>query len=117
MALFVDSGWYSISTLGWQHQAHIGRNKGCSFINDKCVNSNGGIDAAHDVYCPTLKEKMCDWTGMNVGYCGTTSDSTDSTLPSYFDYWGGKKVGSTGYADNCPFPRSFTNTYCEDSDM
>lgn len=54
---------------------------------------------------------------MGCGYCGTTSDSTDSSLPSYFNYWGGNKVGTSGIADNCPFPRSYSNTYCEDSDM
>lgn len=117
MAFFVDSGWYSINTKGWKHDAHIGKNKGCTFITDKCVASDGSIAPAHDDYCPTRQQAIPDFTGLGCGYCGVTSLATDSTLPSHFNYWGDNSLGMSGLADNCPFALSYSNRICADSDM
>lgn len=54
---------------------------------------------------------------MACGYCGTASSETDSSLPSYFDYWGNKKKATYGIGDNCPLATAYSNTHCADSDM
>lgn len=101
-SFFEDSGWYKITNKFWLHEAKIGKDKGCTFITEKCIGGDGKISTAHNDYCPTLKASIPDWTGMGCGYCGTTSDSTDSSLASYFNYFGSNVVATSGLADNCP---------------
>lgn len=38
-------------------------------------------------------------------------------MPTYFDYWGGKTVGTSGIADNCPLANAYSNRHCADPDM
>jgi hypothetical protein len=45
----------------------------------------------------------------SCGYCGARTNSTVTSLPSYFDYWGGTNYGGCMFNDNCPVVTGWSN--------
>lgn len=88
-----------------------GKNKGCSFLTSKCVESKEPLFS--DMFCMPLEGYGCTFDNSGYGICGTNVNSEDSDLPSSYNYYGGDRVILDMFADNCPY--NFLQARCQDS--
>ncbi len=91
-----------------------GKGKGCSFLNSKCVKSDK-TSAFPGTFCMPLESYGCNFEQSGFGVCGNWKKETDSDLPSDFNYYGGDRIVSDGYADNCPYNYLDSRYKCQDS--
>ena len=104
LSLFEDSGWYKANyyTGGLMR---FGKNKGCDFLYEKCVNSNTHKTSFNneffDEYYNKRKTPSCSSGRQSRNYKVFYQYSAD--IPNEFRYFGNsKKGGSSSYADYCP---------------
>lgn len=92
LALLEDSGWYK-PVYARSGLFQFGRNKGCEFLNEKCVQD--GATKFADTFCPIQTERSC-----GTGSLARTTGCTHDML--------GKAI-----CDNCvharPLPAKFQN--------
>ena len=79
LGLLADSGWYRVD-----YSAAVvpvfGRNVGCRFSDDRCVNRGVAADAR--LWCTTSQGWTCDMFALFKSYCSFTTYS--SALPAHF---------------------------------
>ena len=111
LAVLADSGWYEIN---WEYAqiSTYGRNKGCGWINKKCI--VGGV-AQFDEFCdllsPTTESSLCGTAQIGKTSCEIkTWSSNFSSEEQYFsDPFEG---GVVAYPDYCPTSKQYSNGDC-----
>merc|ERR1740130_1599698 len=110
LALFEDSGWYTVDYAAAQSLAG-GKGMGCNFATNYC---NNWPTAARDagMFCSTAGAKSCAGSvSQYKGYCNLASYS--SSLPSQNRYFSdSSKGGQDQLADYCPYITAYSNGDC-----
>ena len=99
LALFEDSGFYQVNyyTGGL---FKFGKNKGCSFLNKKCIVDNKPIS---EEFCIQSEQPMCLATRTYKGFCGIYDYSKYGyTIPSNYQYFDNPNLGGFAAANYCP---------------
>ena len=110
LALLEDLGYYKANyyTGGLMR---YGKNKGCKFIEDNCVNSSAQIDQF-------FENEFFDSIHSDYGIDNSCSSGRQSRTynifwerPSYYnpEYFNDPKIGGYPPADYCPVPESYPN--------
>ena len=111
LALLEGTGWYQVDysrseLFSW------GQGKGCSFLNDKCVDQNA--NPRFDEFCSPLARVGCTYSARAIAICGSVrSTFTDLALDPAFDYWRNNTVVLDPFVDNCPYYIGFPFSDCE----
>ena len=84
LALFEDTGYYQVNYYSGG-LFKFGKNKGCDFINKKCINNGNPLS---EEFCTSSKKKMCSATRTMKSFCGLVI-----ILESYFFNFSGSKIG------------------------
>lgn len=95
LAVLEDSGWYK-PDYSYGSDINFGYEKGCDFIENKCIVDEQPIS---DEFCVNTDYKYCDFSYLSFGYCYLT---TDSDIPSEFQYFSDSTLGGDYYLDYCP---------------
>lgn len=86
------------------------KNAGCSFINEKCSTTAGGMGTW---FCnDQTRASVCTTSHMAYGTCTIYTYTSD--LPSYFQYFSDPKVGGDQFLDYCPTIRGYSNGRCNE---
>ncbi|KAL7998051.1 putative peptidase M8, leishmanolysin [Plasmopara halstedii] len=99
LAFFEDSGWYraNTSTAG---RMHFGRNRGCNFAMEKCINPDTGVSIALDHYCMSNSVESCSVDGISRSVCTV---STGRSIAKTYQYFTNSPTqGGDDFADFCP---------------
>lgn len=103
-----DTGFYKMNTAVF-HDIQYGKKAGCGFVDQKCIDSNG--QSSLDIFKCTPTSKLCTPGGFGSAYCGVPQTMIDSSLASYYNYYGNNKKVSN-YYDYCPIPQYYNNGIC-----
>ena len=117
LALFEDTGWYK-ANYTMADSLKFGRNAGCDFLNEKCINPTTGVALSVPKYtfCSTPNEQSCTFDLTGYGYCAISS-TWSADLPSIFQYFPSQptKGGIIQHVDFCPMYTMYSNTDCKDA--
>ena len=108
LALLEDTGYY-IANYYTGGQMQFGKNKGCEFIKNKCVN-NHEINPKFEneffdhVLSPNNRDPSCSSGRQSRGYFGLW---IRYNVPKYYQYFNLSYVGGYYYADFCPVSDDF----------
>ena len=104
LAVFEDSGFYKVNYYSGG-LFKFGKNKGCDFLNKKCINN--GVLLSEEEFCKTPMKPLCFASKTIKGYCGIFdySDSTTSIPPEY-QYFDNPNYGGFYPANFCPVSAS-----------
>jgi leishmanolysin len=97
IAMFEDSGFYEVEYYSGGLFKY-GKNKGCDFINKKCIAQSGPL--FEDEFCVTPNEPMCSSSRTFKGLCRIYEYS--SSIPSEYQYFSNPKYGGFMPANYCP---------------
>ncbi len=99
LSLLEDSGWYKVD---WDYEQPyaFGKNKGCPFFNDDCINKTTKESKYPDFWCDTANKKTCTWDLKQLGTCLFYNPS--GTIPDEYDYFS-DQTGGTRNSQYCPF--------------
>jgi len=105
LALFEDSGWYSVNyyTGGL---FKYGKNKGCNFLNSKCITNDKVI--SNDEFCIQPYQSLCTTNRLSRGICYITDTSNPDD--SNYAYFSKPSTGGLFMSDFCPIIAVPTNT-------
>ncbi|CAG9318547.1 WIF1_2 [Blepharisma stoltei] len=108
LALFGDSGWYSVDTSRAQPMIW-GKDEGCDWVNKKCI-----VDGTpSDGFCIDDTNDDCDFYSLGKGKCNLKEYDADLDTPyQYFSDL--KKGGSDAYSDYCPTVKADKTKICTD---
>jgi len=112
LALLEGTGWYKVN-YAMAEPIYWGKGKGCTFTDGRCMSTTKTANSAE--FCTTYESNGCSFHGRSGGYCGNTGIVTQTTLNSYFNYWGDDRVVTDSFADNCPYINAYANVDCEDT--
>ena len=96
IALFEDSGIYSVEYFSGG-LFKFGKNKGCSFLNNKCISN--GVPISEE-FCTTPRQPMCTHSRTSKGFCAIYEYT--STIPSDYQYFDNPYYGGFYPANYCP---------------
>ena len=99
LALFEDSGFYQVNyyTGGL---FKFGKNKGCSFLNQKCIVNKNAIS---EEFCTQSQQPKCLASRTYKGFCGIYDYSKYGyTIPSNYQYFDNPNLGGFAAANYCP---------------
>ncbi len=116
LALLEGTGWYQVN---YDHAEPMtyGKNKGCAFLDTKCVDPSTGLPNFSE-FCSPLTSRQVSYTKRGFCYCGTpVTDNMSSSLTSAFNYWGNGTTMIDSFADNCPTIQIVKDYDCEDSSL
>jgi len=113
LALLEGTGWYKVNYELAEPMTY-GKNKGCDFLNKKCMNKKTRT-ANFPEFCSPLTSRGVSWTGRGYGVCGTNFPEASSDLIDDFDYWKNQTVVVDKFSDNCPMILSSHRTDCENT--
>ena len=99
LALFEDTGYYKVNYYSGGLFKY-GKNKGCDFINEKCIIDGEPIS---EEFCSTPRKKMCSATRTIKSFCAIY-DYTFSTIsiPKSYQYFSDPNYGGFQPANFCP---------------
>ena len=101
IALFEDSGFYEVEYYSGGLFKY-GKNKGCDFINKKClINANPLFE---DEFCNTPQKPMCSPSRTFKAECAIYQYK--SNIPSQFQYFSNPTYGGFMPVDYCPVAMS-----------
>lgn len=107
LALFQDSGWYTVNYAGADSISY-GKGKGCNFFNTKCV--IGGV-AQFSEFCANTAGNGCSYYNTRRAYCNLGTWS--AALPTPFQYFSNPTLGSSDvFPDFCPYIIPYANGDC-----
>ena len=112
LAFFADSGWYRVDS-SISEVLHFGRNKGCTFVTEKCLDPAMQSPVASDHFCTTANEfQGCSVDATSRAVCSLSTKSL--TIPTEYQYLpeNPTKGGSNSYADFCPLVVGYTGGDC-----
>ena len=96
-----------------QTPMHWGKDKGCSFVTDKCLTPGADpVVPFPDHFCKTPSQPACALERKFKAGCGMSTYSGD--LPAPFQYFtsDATKGGGNKLADYCPFYGGYSNGDC-----
>ena len=101
LALFEDTGYYKVNYYSGGLFKY-GKNKGCNFINQKCINNGNPIS---EEFCTSSGKKMCSATRTMKSLCIIYDYSRSSIkIPSNYQYFSNPNHGGFQPANFCPVP-------------
>ena len=107
MALFEDSGWY---TVNYEYTQSItwGYKMGCDLLDKPCVEDG---EPVNELFCTDQSlVESCDYMRLNKGYCNLGSIFL---LPEEFQYFSDENLGGTDEnLDYCPIVKSTSSGNC-----
>ena len=106
LAYLEDTGFYKANyyTGGLMR---YGKNKGCAFIKDKCINNSEiNPDFENEFFNSTNDEIDASCSSGRLGRAYSFF-SEYNNLPTYYQYFKNEKYGGYFPADYCPIPRLF----------
>lgn len=108
-ALLEGTGWYQpnytmTEPLLW------GKGKGCSFINDFCINKVGKT-ANFPEFCTNVNQKTCTLDHRFKAQCAVTT-SSGSIENAAWDYFSNGTRSLDPFADNCLYAVYFSDGDC-----
>ena len=106
LALFEDSGFYEVEYYSGG-LFKFGKNKGCTFLNNKCIVNGSPIS---EEFCVRPRQPMCSQSRVSKGFCGIYQYS--ATIPSNYQYFDNTNIGGFSPANYCPI----TSTFDSDTD-
>ena len=97
LAVFEDSGWYKVNyyTGGL---FRYGKNKGCSFLEEKCVQSDTEVISGNE-FCLKTTEPFCLSCRTGRGICYITKHTS---IPEEYQYFSNPTIGGYEPSDYCP---------------
>ena len=96
IALFEDSGLYEVEYYSGG-LFKFGKNKGCTFFNNKCIVNGSPIS---EDFCVRPRQPMCSQSRTSKGFCGIYQYT--STIPSNYQYFSNPSYGGFSPANYCP---------------
>merc|ERR1711991_389428 len=92
-------GWYKVD-YGYSEEMNWGRNAGCDFVDDKCIDGNNVNSGA--AFCDDINQSVisCTSSRMSKGTCYTAQYS--SNLPEAYQYFDDPTLGGESLSDYCP---------------
>jgi hypothetical protein len=96
LALFEDSGLYEVEYYSGG-LFKFGKNKGCSFLNNKCIVGSSPIS---EEFCVRQRQPMCSQSRTSKGFCGIYQYT--SSIPSQYQYFSEPSIGGFSPANYCP---------------
>lgn len=109
LAFFEDSGWYRANT-STAERMHFGKNRGCNFATEKCINPDTGVSIASDHYCTSNKAESCSVDGASRSVC---TISTGRSIAKEYQYFANApSEGGDDFADFCPINVGYTYGDC-----
>ena len=107
IALFEDTKYYQVEYYSGG-LFKFGKNKGCNFLNNKCLNNE--VSSFKDEFCDSETESMCSSTRTNKGNCKIIDYSFyDITIPSKYQYFSDPNRGGFLAANFCPVVEGTNN--------
>ena len=101
LGLFEDTGYYKVNYYSGGLFKY-GKNKGCDFINKKCVNSGKPIS---EEFCVSGRAKTCSATRTMKSICVIYDYSASGiSIPSNYQYFSNPNYGGFQPANFCPVP-------------
>ena len=97
IAMFKDSGFYDVNYYSGGLFKY-GKNKGCDFINKKCIVDSEPL--FEDEFCISPWQPMCSSSRTMKGFCAIYEYT--SSIPSKYQYFTNPKYGGFYPADYCP---------------
>ena len=99
LALFEDTGYYKVNYYSGGLFKY-GKNKGCDFINEKCIKNGEPIS---EEFCTSSGQKMCSSSMTMKAYCAIY-DYTHSSVnvPTSYQYFDNPNYGGFLPANFCP---------------
>ncbi len=99
LALFEDSGFYQVNYYSGG-LFKFGKNKGCGFINQKCIVNGKPIS---DEFCTQPDEPKCLQTRTYKGFCSVRDYSLYGyKIPTEYQYFSNPNYGGFIAANFCP---------------
>ena len=98
LALFEDTGFYKVNYYSGG-LFKFGKNKGCDFLNQKCIN-NGKI--LSEEFCGEPTVPKCSSSRLSKGTCRVYDYSGIATIPSQYQYFENPNYGGFMAANFCP---------------
>ena len=95
LALFEDSGLYDVDYYSGGLFKY-GKNKGCTFLNNKCIVNGSPIS---EEFCVTPLQPMCSQSRTSKAYCGIYQYSS---VPSKYQYFSNPNYGGFLPVNYCP---------------
>ncbi|CAH0493208.1 unnamed protein product [Peronospora farinosa] len=112
LAFFADSGWYRVDS-SISEVMHYGRNKGCTFVTEKCLGP-AMFPVASDHFCATPANEFqgCSIDATSRAVCSLSTNNL--MIPTEYQYFpeNPTKGGSNNYADFCPLVVGYTGGDC-----
>ena len=109
LAVLEGTGWYT-PDYSMADPMFWGKGKGCDFLQKTCMSSS--TTARFDEFCSNIDTDGCSYSGKSQGFCGTAMKTTNSSMPSAFNYFGDWREMIDDYADNCPYYHTYTDGSC-----
>ena len=107
LALFEDSGFYKVEYYSGG-LFKFGKNKGCDFINKKCIKNE--ISLFRDEFCSIPNQPMCSTSRINKGKC-IIYNYENEYIPMEYQYFENSKDGGLKYANYCPISNIKSSNY------
>ena len=109
LALLEDFGFYKVNYYSGG-LFKFGKNKGCDFFNEKCINRNGPIS---EEFCISPNQPMCTASRTNKGSCVINDyNLSDISIPEEYQYFDNPNYGGMLKADFCPVANgNYSSTY------
>ena len=105
LALFEDTGFYKVKYYSGG-LFKFGKNKGCDFINKKCIIDEKPISSE---FC--LDNVLCTSSRTSKAFCYLFNET--NPIPTQYQYFSNPYLGGLDIADYCPIPFNirFDNDY------
>ena len=99
LALFEDSELYEVEYYSGGLFKY-GKNKGCSFLNNKCIVNGNPIS---EEFCVTALQPMCTQSRTAKGFCAIYQYNS---VPSQYQYFTNPTYGGFLPVNYCPVPNT-----------
>ena len=101
LALFEDTGYYKVDYYSGG-LFKFGKNKGCQFLNEKCI-KNG--EPLTEEFCVSPYKPMCTQSRTVKGYCAIYDYSSSGLeIPEEYQYFSNENYGGFSPVNFCPVP-------------
>ena len=98
LALFEDTGYYKVNYYSGG-LFKFGKNKGCEFLNQKCIINGQPIS---EEFCVIKEQPKCSQSRTVKGECGIYNFTLIGPIPSNNQYFSDPYKGGMDIADYCP---------------
>ena len=104
LALFETHDYYKVNYYSG-NLFKFGKNKGCDFLNEKCIKDSQPL---FDEFCVTKNEPKCTYSRTMKAKCYIIDYADD--LPPEYQYFSNPKTGGFTPTDYCPISIDFSSS-------